>query len=1258
MCYYKVGFRLKRSEPVLGRYVISFITLFSVITLSVYAQPTALEAGDPPLASLITVSRPDANGIVTIEGASGSVFPAAEVAVRNLYTSDIIYVQATITGQFTARLPGTANAPFWISPARTFPVEVRNETGSVPGGPGTILYAPFPETEPARANPSTRLVVDGIRSDWDAYPNAAVDEDIHALRNLNAIYLVTSDVPEEYAHMRVQFRVNTTAYGILLDPRNNGAATWEEFTTVPRDLGTLGIDAASQDDVELRLPLAAFEERANNNVVDTLELAEISYLDDNGSIIQTKDYNLPVNTVIEEDGVVYAERAVDDRGEAIHFMLAGTVAQGASTWEAQVYTNELVFNPGDMLNLEMDVRLSAPTVPESLSGLEIIGRIGLQPISLVENGLTSITPLGGNGWSTELTPSGLPIDNISTEVVLSEVRVPAPQVIHQGDTLTFGLPFSVSIPEDLPAGVYVPYFEGFGRVGDGPRFRWDQNSVLGQGERPYRPVPTRMPTVLQVGRSPEAPVDMIWTLFHAHPNQGGLGVIAEEQRDQLALSNRVRFSTPTAIISPGERNYPLEPYLINMLPNAYGYNSAPLLPLLLPNGRMSATLQRPNGTTETLTNQVIVQNVLSTALLDERDLFGQQAPLDVYRLTTLDEVFTSPILDDYGDYEVQLEGSVEDVWGNRYRGGGTYRFTVAEPLGLQPAVLVGTPFEVGDNVNLGVHVVPGGVADVTVTMRVYPLDGGEVVETVYNGETNDFGSFIPDTSAEMSTPGEYVIDYEARLTDDAGRLWAGSLRSAGVIASPNPTLMAHGQRGLAGVDLAYNPAWFFAEQYAPIDSTEARFYPPYHSGDVAWITDGAQSGLQPVQTLQDTNGDYSQWFRESHPDYVRNDGVSIDRLAVRDTLPIDTLGEDAQGSAQIGLTSADVVNDSYSYISYVTPVSSARQLVLGGPTQFDDYFWDLNDPLLGQIGAGPDGVRPGDYAFLFGGAVVRNPVADVQESVIYASLAVVIAENDPRTARVFPPYRGAGGGPNGGPLWTRDEQPIDMFFYPTSIRPGDVLQTGDIFTVTGQVAPTLASNVEVRLTSPSDVTTVYRGQANAIGYFYDPTADFVVEEPGVWTVQITVSHDGASSAAEQIPSVQPTGTQKFNVYVVPSSGSKLDWDFESLLSIPAGFPYNFTFTVPPGWTDARAYVTETIPSTVLQDSEVTIQGTALRYQFNPAGINQRFPYYEGQDGRIDGAASSDPVTLTFVITGTNATGQFDIRARQVTIRHDHLLTVE
>src|SRR5699024_9071658 len=104
---------------------------------------------------------------------------------------------------------------------------------------------------------------------------------------------------------------------------------------------------------------------------------------------------------------------------------------------------------------------------------------------------------------------------------------------------------------------------------------------------------------------------------------------------------------------------------------------------------------------------------------------------------------------------ISMTGTLEDVWGNRYEGGGVYHVLVAELLAMTPGALPGTAFEVGDSLNPTLHLTPGVPADVTVTLRVYPLDGSAAREAVVEGQANRFGYFhAPDARLHFMTPGE------------------------------------------------------------------------------------------------------------------------------------------------------------------------------------------------------------------------------------------------------------------------------------------------------------------------------------------------------------------------------------------------------------------------------------------------------------------------------------------------------------------------
>ena len=91
---------------------------------------------------------------------------------------------------------------------------------------------------------------------------------------------------------------------------------------------------------------------------------------------------------------------------------------------------------------------------------------------------------------------------------------------------------------------------------------------------------------------------------------------------------------------------------------------------------------------------------------------------------------------------------------------------------------------------------------------------------------------------------------------------------------------------------------------------------------------------------------------------------------------------------------------------------------------------------------------------------------------------------------------------------------IDLFFHPGGIRPGTILEVGDTASFAGQLAPTLATEVSIEVTSPGGSKTQINGISNKIGYFYAPESDIVVDEPGVWTAKVTATFKGQTSAGQ------------------------------------------------------------------------------------------------------------------------------------------------
>jgi hypothetical protein len=469
-----------------------------------------------------------------------------------------------------------------------------------------------------------------------------------------------------------------------------------------------------------------------------------------------------------------------------------------------------------------------------------------------------------------------------------------------------------------------------------------------------------------------------------------------------------------------------------------------------------------------------------------------------------------------------------------------------------------------------------------------------------------------------------------------GRLWAASLRSAGVIAGENPTIVARGERGLPGVD-ALRPAWFSVPQLAEaasINPNPTTFSFPYYSGDVLWLQDGVNQRIDPAIHLQDLSGQYTQWLNgENEP--------RVSQTVSEGALPI--LMQDG--------------GESYSYISAVRPNVSVRQFVSGGDDGGLLLAWDGDDPHNQQIGAGLLGSRPIDYIFLFGGAVVR--AGDLLDSAIYGTLAVITSDGTPR---VFPPDRGAAGSADGGSLLTVKGQDYDAFFHLTGVQPGEVLALGDRVTVAGQVAPALAASVTTTFTAPSGRVIEFTGRANPVGSYYDPDARFVVDEPGVWTVEVAVAVDGVTSAGQVEPPYPQGGVLganggRFSIYVLPPESEPLPWN--PLLRdtiIPIVSPYDFSFTMPADWTNIDAYYVLTTPGYIIEDAELPMNGRSFTYTYNAPAQNRLMPNLEN-DGN-SGAYRADVRTLTFVATGIDASGTMQMRSRTFTLIHDHLITTE
>src|SRR6185503_8038972 len=419
---------------------------------------------------------------------------------------------------------------------------------------------------------------------------------------------------------------------------------------------------------------------------------------------------------------------------------------------------------------------------------------------------------------------------------------------------------------------------------------------------------------------------------------------------------------------------------------------------------------------------------------------------NVLQLSTMDPTFDVAFAQE-GLHEVRLEGWIEDLAGQRWSGGGTYRVWVADPLTLDTTTLPGTPLEVGDSLHLGMQVLPPVPADVDVTVRFAPASNPQAVREVRRrGRANRFGYLA--TVDGFFTPGEageYRVDVTATYRDAGGAVRAGGRTWGGVVAARDATLIAHGRRCTDGCQLG--PQWF---DRAQIGFAFDHLFFPFHRGDVAWQVE-ERDAVKLAITVQDPVGSIGSLLQTRVP------GADVEARAAAGELP---LVSSAPGGREPNTDPGRVDLWAYSYRSAQRPLVRVREIV--GEDNLTSEYWRFNDEYNDQAGMGEQGDLPNDFKLLFGGAVLRGSALPHNEYAVYGALWVHLPASEPiERSRVFPPFQGNGGGPSGGPLMTLKGRAVDLFWHPTAVRPGSVLEVGDRVSFAGYFAPTLPSRLEL-----------------------------------------------------------------------------------------------------------------------------------------------------------------------------------------------------
>ena len=615
-----------------------------------------------------------------------------------------------------------------------------------------------------------------------------------------------------------------------------------------------------------------------------------------------------------------------------------------------------------------------------------------------------------------------------------------------------------------------------------------------------------------------------------------------------------------------------------------------------------------------------------------------------------------------GLHVITLEGTIEDIWGNTWSGGGTYEIHVARMLSLDTTVLPGTPFEVGDIFNSGLVLTPPVAADIEVHFRLAPnSEASQMVERKVRGRANRFGYFHPAASGfVLNQPGEYRVDVTASFRDEQDTLWMGARTWGGVVAPRNPAIIAHGRRGVDDEPVV-GQQWFFrTDTGIPIDTSHVPF--PFHSGDIMWLQE-SDSAI-PMVTFQDPGGSIMNLLRNRALDSGGFQQVPLqlprpfdDQAAVGE-IPLFSSRSDGFDSH---LDPSQVDLWGYSYQSVQRPLVRVREEI--GEDAMAAPYWRFNDQYAGQFGVGRNGDLTNDFKFQYGAVVLRGPALDTPHYAIHGSLFVLVPDDDPNGGtRTFPPFQGNGGGPSGGPIFTLQGRDIDIFFHPTGTRPGSILEVGDIASFAGHIGPTLPSRVEITVTAPSGQVREVTGQANKVGYFYDPSGDFMVQESGPYRAQVEVWHDGLTSAGpvqEPFPKGDVLGSNdgEFFFYVVEKEAGDLGVDVPRTSFVqPADGPIQIPILPgeqPPD--DLEVHFTTVMPGFLLEQGTISASpSTGLVYSYDAPRLHEDFPNLDLHDN--NNRTGADTIVMRFLLSG-NRGGERVYQARQVVLQGEELLAL-
>ncbi len=850
-------------------------------------------------------------------------------------------------------------------------------------------------------------------------------------------------------------------------------------------------------------------------------------------------------------------------------------------WAADVVVSSSEWQPGSPLKIQATLRVTDPH-------FAALALPNVKPDSFVMLATAERT-FDADGWlrlasdeymSTLVTPTGLGIEGGVQGAVTKRfgygfqtpvdefVSVPMTATTHANGERQATFTVQTKLPDDLPPGIYRLRLD-FGVAANKRYANLNMQAFTRRGFPQGKPIashlyspPLRADGKQVSGKSVDASKiqpRIPWVILGNYNSNGYRGVVAAEDEPHFALSTRNII--PDQVILPlyDDNNkpvsYSLEPQFpadIIDPPSNITWDNA--------KGELSIQVTDPNGKTTDLGTAPFV---------------GQAGQWP----TTRKPAMTAWKPPAYGQYTVKATGWIADIWGNRYEGGGTYRFWIAKRMTLATATFQGQAYPVGNRYGRDIGFSPAVPANVTVTATLYVNSDPKNARTVtYSGQATPSGIFGAAQGMKplpFDAPGEYHAEVLATYKDADGHLWVSTMRHAGVIYPEDSPIVAHGKKLLADkklVDRGETKDEGWADRGTDSVHLQHINY-PYLSGDVLLIAseqEGANK-IEPVLTYE---------LKSNPAPYdpaLQIIGATNVRLQTSNGYSPHLFPE-------------YITDWAYYYAGAPRPGFMSRFLV--GEDGVRAPYWPTSPNRFGgQINASNNGDLPGDIYRLLGGVVVlKKGQAPMYAGYLSSAFILPKGTNNNRVVT-------AGSedllGSNGS----------KARFFLTGTRPGMLYETGTSFAPAVQIDPILPVNITFTLYSPDGRQTVWQGTGDSFGTFAGKDR-VTLDVPGIYRFTLEGEWNGYKG---YMPGLSKDGGE---VYVVekdrPANAPGL------VLNLPtqSKFPPNAGVKITGKSTAETIHYAAVIPGAAVLQGTAPVKRGAFEYFFDPKAINKMTPTYD------------------------------------------------